>query len=54
MGCLMKCLPRRRCEKKYSVCGTPNYIAPEVLDGKNGHSFPADVWWGPASGAQHL
>lgn len=25
-----------------------------MLDGKQGHSFPADVWCGPASGAQHL
>ena len=26
-----------------SVCGTPNYIAPEVL-GKSGHSFEVDTW----------
>lgn len=30
-------------EKKMTVCGTPNYIAPEVLQ-KKGHSFEADVW----------
>ena len=35
---------RSRQVKKYSVCGTPNYIAPEVLDARQGHSFPADVW----------
>jgi polo-like kinase 1 len=32
-------------ERKYTVCGTPNYLSPELLlAAKKGHSYEVDIW----------
>lgn len=32
-------------EKRFSICGTPNYLSPEVLQKVNkGHSYEVDIW----------
>ena len=32
-------------EKRNAICGTPNYVAPEIIKGSSeGYSFEVDVW----------
>ena len=41
LGLAVKLMSRG--DKRNTLCGTPNYIAPEILV-KKGHSFEVDIW----------
>ncbi|CAD8212085.1 unnamed protein product [Paramecium pentaurelia] len=32
-------------ERRKSICGTSKYLAPDILDNKNGYSFEVDLWY---------
>jgi len=40
----LACLVSSERERKFSTCGTPNYLAPEVLEKGSGYSFQVDIW----------
>ncbi len=38
-------ISRGAMSRRTTLCGTPNYIAPEILEkGKNGHDHKVDIW----------
>ena len=40
----LSALLENRMSRRKSICGTPNYIAPEVVENKDGYSFEVDIW----------
>ena len=38
-----KNLQQSTAKKTFTIIGTPNYMAPQILSGK-GYSYPVDLW----------
>ena len=43
MGTCKQLSPKLGTKKTFTIIGTPNYMAPEIISGK-GYSFSADLW----------
>jgi polo-like kinase 1 len=40
----LACRLEFKTDKRRSICGTPNYLSPEMVNPGFGHSYPVDVW----------
>jgi serine/threonine protein kinase len=41
----LSCQLKNKLELKNTICGTPHYVSPEMIRGRNkGYSFESDIW----------